>query len=134
MVNSLTNGQEVFERTGHMDILISGSGIAGPTLAYWLARRGFRPTVVERATGLRSSGSPIDVRAGAVDVAEGMGAMSAIRAAGTGTTGMNFVDGRGRRVGHVNMRALERATGSRDVEIARSALAEILYGTAKDHT
>ncbi|MBO3746385.1 FAD-dependent monooxygenase [Streptosporangiaceae bacterium NEAU-GS5] len=116
-----------------MDILISGSGIAGPTLAYWLARHGFRPTVVERAAGLRSSGSPIDVRGPAVDIAEAMGAMDLIRAAGTGTTAMSFVNGSGRRAGRVNMRALERASGSRDVEIARSALAEILYATAKDH-
>jgi hypothetical protein len=25
-------------------VLISGSGVAGPTLAYWLARYGFRPS------------------------------------------------------------------------------------------
>lgn len=30
-------------------ILISGAGIAGLTLAYWLARHGLRPTIVERA-------------------------------------------------------------------------------------
>ena len=30
-------------------ILISGESIAGPTLAYWLKRYGFTPTVVERA-------------------------------------------------------------------------------------
>ena len=43
-------------------VLISRAGIGGSTLAYWLARRGFRPTVVELAAGLRSSGSPVDVR------------------------------------------------------------------------
>src|SRR5262245_1044375 len=43
-------------------VLICGAGVAGPTLAYWLARAGFRPTVVERADGQRSSGSPVDVR------------------------------------------------------------------------
>ena len=34
-------------------ILISGASIAGLTVAHWLARYGFRPTVVERAAGLR---------------------------------------------------------------------------------
>jgi 2-polyprenyl-6-methoxyphenol hydroxylase-like FAD-dependent oxidoreductase len=46
----------------HPTVLISGAGVGGPTLAYWLAERGFRPTVVERAAGLRSSGNPVDVR------------------------------------------------------------------------
>lgn len=32
-----------------MSILISGIGIAGPTLAYWLAARGMKPTLIERA-------------------------------------------------------------------------------------
>lgn len=47
---------------GGRTALISGSGIAGATLAYWLARNGYRATVVERAGALRSSGSPVDVR------------------------------------------------------------------------
>ena len=29
-------------------VLISGAGVAGPTLAYWLARYGFRPTEARR--------------------------------------------------------------------------------------
>ena len=37
-------------------ILISGASVAGPALAYWLARHGFRPTVVERAPSLRDGG------------------------------------------------------------------------------
>jgi 2-polyprenyl-6-methoxyphenol hydroxylase-like FAD-dependent oxidoreductase len=32
-----------------MNILISGAGIAGPTLAYWLRPHGFTPTLVESA-------------------------------------------------------------------------------------
>jgi 2-polyprenyl-6-methoxyphenol hydroxylase-like FAD-dependent oxidoreductase len=30
-------------------VLISGASIAGPALAFWLHRHGFRPVVVERA-------------------------------------------------------------------------------------
>ena len=36
--------------------LISGASIAGTTLAYWLHRNGFTPTVVERAPGIREGG------------------------------------------------------------------------------
>jgi 2-polyprenyl-6-methoxyphenol hydroxylase-like FAD-dependent oxidoreductase len=38
------------------NVLISGAGIAGPTLAYWLRRYGFTPTVVERAPKPREGG------------------------------------------------------------------------------
>ena len=41
-------------------ILISGAGIAGPTLAYWLKAAGFVPTLIERAPHLRTGGYVID--------------------------------------------------------------------------
>lgn len=80
-------------------VLISGAGIGGTTLAYWLARRGFRPTVVERAAGLRSSGNPVDVRGPAVSVADRMGVMPRLREAATQVTAMSFVNASGRQVG-----------------------------------
>ena len=57
------------------DVLISGASIAGPTLAYWLDRYGFRPTVVERSSALRRGwgGHAIDLFGPAVDVTEWMG-------------------------------------------------------------
>ena len=39
-----------------MRVLVSGASIAGPVLAYWLTRRGFDVTVVERAPALRKTG------------------------------------------------------------------------------
>ena len=44
------------------NVLISGASVAGPALAYWLHRYGFRPTVVERAPGLRDGGYAVDFR------------------------------------------------------------------------
>ena len=113
-------------------VLISGAGIAGPTLAYWLARHGLRPTVVERAARPRSSGNPVDVRGPAVTVAERMGIMAWLREAGTQVTAMSFVNGSGREVGRVNMSALRRAAGHADVEVTRGDLASILYEASRD--
>jgi 2-polyprenyl-6-methoxyphenol hydroxylase-like FAD-dependent oxidoreductase len=118
--------------TTNPTVLISGAGVGGPTLAYWLARHGFRPTVVERAAGLRSSGNPVDVRGPAVAVAERMGVMGRLRAAATDVTAMSFVNGSGREVGRVNMRALQRATRSGEVEVTRTDLAKILYEASRD--
>ncbi|MFE2328964.1 FAD-dependent monooxygenase [Streptomyces sp. NPDC059385] len=115
-------------------VLISGAGIAGPTLAYWLARHGFRPTVVELATGVRSSGSPVDVRGPAVEVAERMGIAARLREAGTDVTELWFVDAAGRRTGGLPLSAPTAATaGARDIEIGRGDLAAILHQQASSH-
>src|SRR5260370_19782073 len=44
----------------NQNILVSGASVAGPALAYWLRRRGFNPTVVERAPSLRGGGFAVD--------------------------------------------------------------------------
>lgn len=111
-------------------VLISGAGVAGPTLAYWLARAGFRPTVVERAAGLRSSGSPVDVRGAASRVAEKMGITAKLREARTNATALKFVDDAGRRTGRVPMSVLG---GDGDIELPRTDLAAILHDAARDH-
>lgn len=105
-------------------VLISGASIAGPTLAYWLQRYGFRPTVVERASRLREGGAPVDVRARAVDVAERMGILWRIRQARTDLQEMSFVDASGRSTANIAMSAFQ---DSNDVELMRGDLARILY-------
>jgi 2-polyprenyl-6-methoxyphenol hydroxylase-like FAD-dependent oxidoreductase len=107
-------------------VLISGAGIAGATAAYWLAKAGFQVTVVEQAQDMRSSGSPVDVRGAAVEVAERMGVMERIRAADTRVRDMVFVNSRGHVVSRVNMRTAWAESG--DVELSRGELAAILRG------
>jgi 2-polyprenyl-6-methoxyphenol hydroxylase-like FAD-dependent oxidoreductase len=110
-------------------VLISGAGIAGPTLAYFLGRAGFHVTVVERAQGLRSSGSPVDVRGAAVEVAERMGVMAELREAATTAKTLTFVDAEGRRAARLSMRG--PLLGS-EVELPRGDLAAILHGAGRD--
>ncbi|MFI7003721.1 FAD-dependent oxidoreductase [Nocardia sp. NPDC050175] len=107
-------------------VLISGAGVAGSTLAYWLARRGYEVTVVERAAALRSSGNPVDVKGPAVAVAEQMGIMPQLRAAGSAVDRMTFVDGSGKSVGRVPLAAFQGSGGDREVEVPRADLAAIL--------
>ncbi|WP_436763716.1 FAD-dependent monooxygenase [Streptosporangium sp. V21-05] len=113
-------------------VLISGGGIAGPTLAYWLARHGLRPTVVERAQGLRSSGNPVDVRGPALPVAEEMGLMPRLRELATRATAMSVVDASGRRIARVALPATRSAAGNREVELPRGDLAAALHETVRD--
>ncbi|MDG6108507.1 FAD-dependent monooxygenase [Dactylosporangium aurantiacum] len=113
-------------------VLISGAGVAGPTLAHFLARHGFRPTVVERARGLRSSGNPVDVRGPALPVAEELGIMAELRAAATHATSMLVIDGKGRPARRMPMPTSKSAAGNREVELPRGDLAAILQKAARD--
>lgn len=54
-------------------ILISGAGIAGFTLTYWLKQRGFFPTIVEKHPYARGGGYKVDIRGTAIEVAKRMG-------------------------------------------------------------
>jgi 2-polyprenyl-6-methoxyphenol hydroxylase-like FAD-dependent oxidoreductase len=115
-------------------VLVSGAGVAGPTLAYWLARAGCRPTVVERADGQRSSGSPVDVRGPALPVVEQMGLVDDLRAAATQATGIRFVDSAGRLGRRISMPAGRSAAGTGRIEVPRADLARILCAAARDDT
>ncbi|MFI6167376.1 FAD-dependent oxidoreductase [Nocardia sp. NPDC051052] len=112
-------------------VLISGAGVAGSTLAYWLARRGYEVTVVERAAALRSSGNPVDVKGPAVAVAEQMGIMPQLRAAGSAVDRMIFVDAAGKPVGRVPLAAFQGSSGDREVEVPRADLAAILLAASR---
>ncbi|MFI9327573.1 FAD-dependent monooxygenase [Kitasatospora sp. NPDC052868] len=114
-------------------VLISGAGIAGPTLAYWLARHGLRPTVVEKSQGLRSSGNPVDVRGPALPVADAMGVLPQLRSAATRVTAMRLLNASGREVARVRMPGSRGGAQERqEVEVPRGDLAAVLYAAARD--
>jgi 2-polyprenyl-6-methoxyphenol hydroxylase-like FAD-dependent oxidoreductase len=62
------------------NILISGGGIAGLTLAYWLQHWGFSPTVIEKRPDLDQRGYMIDFYGSGFDVAEKMNLLKALDA------------------------------------------------------
>ena len=118
--------------TKNTTILISGASIAGPTLAYWLKRYGFTPTVVERAPQVREGGYPVDVRFEAVQVAKLMGIWPRLQQEKTTIQEMLFVNERGQRVGRVNIQTVPGALGVEVVEVMRGDLARALYELTKD--
>jgi 2-polyprenyl-6-methoxyphenol hydroxylase-like FAD-dependent oxidoreductase len=74
-----------------MRVLISGAGIAGLTVAYWLRRYGFAPTLVERAPSLLKGGYKIDVRGTALQVLGRMGVHDAVVAASADMQGAQIL-------------------------------------------
>ena len=110
-----------------MSVLISGIGIAGPTLAYWLSVYGIESTLVERAPRLRTGGYVIDFWGSGFDVAERMGLLADIRRDGYDIKELRLVNERGRRVGGFKLDAFRTATRGRYVSIPRSDLAKNIF-------
>lgn len=109
-------------------VLISGAGVAGSVLAFWLSRNGFAPTVVERSPDLRRSGGhAVDLAGVAVEVVERMGLLPAVQEARVRREGVAFHRRRGRPI---RMGRLSTAIADRHVEIQRDDLVSILYDAA----
>jgi 2-polyprenyl-6-methoxyphenol hydroxylase-like FAD-dependent oxidoreductase len=115
-----------------LNVLISGAGIAGCTLAYFLARHGHAATVVERGGAIRSSGAPVDIRGSATEVVDEMGLMPQLRAASTSVAGISFFDSAGQRRAHVDLAGFRRSLSMRHLELPRGDLSTILHQACRD--
>lgn len=113
-------------------ILVSGASIAGPAVAFWLHRRGFAVTVVEKSAGLRGGGYPIDVRGTAVEVARRMGILPRLREAHTETRRVTFLDADGSTAAVVHPQAVTGGVEGHDVEVPRGELAQALHEAVRD--
>ncbi|HJP85889.1 MAG TPA: FAD-binding domain [Gemmatimonadaceae bacterium] len=109
------------------NILISGAGIAGPTLAYWLLERGFTPTIVERAPALRTGGYVVDFWGVGYDVAERMKLLPALYEDGYLIDEVRLVDASGKRITGFDAGLVRKATGNRFVSVMRSDLSCRIY-------
>ena len=115
-------------------VLVSGASVAGPTLAYWLARAGCKVTVVERAPSLRRAGQGLDVRDTARDVVKRMGIFDRMLEKSSHEEGVDVVDKNNRSFAHF---VADQSSGkgdsfSCDIEILRGDLAQILVDVTKD--
>jgi 2-polyprenyl-6-methoxyphenol hydroxylase-like FAD-dependent oxidoreductase len=111
-----------------MRVLISGAGIAGPTLAYWLLRYGSKPTIIEAAPRLRTGGYIIDFWGAGYDIAERMGLLPEITRKGYMVREVRVVGPSGRRVAGFPADAFARMTHGRFVSLSRGDLAASIFG------
>lgn len=103
-------------------VLISGASVAGPSLAFWLSRYGFQPTIVERSRQLREGGYAVDFRGTSMEALRRMGLLEAVKAEATNMGDMYYVDRRDREVA-----TMPAAAFSGELEIMRGDLARILH-------
>ena len=115
-------------------LLISGAGIGGPTLAFWLKAAGFEPTLIEHATTLRTGGYVIDFWGLGYDIAERMGLACQIDRVGYHFREMRIVDDRGERVTGFGTKIFQELTGGRFVTLGRSDMSRLLFEKIKGTT
>lgn len=112
-------------------VLISGAGIAGLTLAYFLNRQGFIPMLIEKHPTLRTGGYKIDIRGVALDVVRKMDLYEAIFEKRTQMKGATFVDPNGDSLTEMNS-DLYGLRSEGELEIVRGDLCEILMSKVSD--
>ncbi|MCK1462969.1 FAD-binding domain [Bradyrhizobium sp. 2] len=110
-------------------VLISGIGIAGPTLAFWLRRAGFEPVLIERSPEVRRGGYIIDFWGHGYEIAERMGLAAEIERAGYHVRELRVVGDDGRRLTGFDARVLSQLSGGRYVSLPRSELSRLLFAS-----
>ncbi len=115
-------------------VLISGAGIAGPTVAFWLRAAGFTPVLIESAPALRTGGYVIDFWGLGYEIARRMGLETDINRVGYHMREMRIVNDNGNRVTGFGTKVFGELTGGQYVTLARSDLARLLFQNIEKST
>ncbi len=112
-------------------MLINGAGIAGPALAFWLSRKGYRVIVCEIAPGIRPGGQTVDLRGSGSDVVERMGLLDQMKARALEQNGAAWVRSDGSRRAEMPVTAFGGNGLVSKLEILRGDLAAVLYDATR---
>tara|TARA_R110002003_G_scaffold991_10_gene21920 strand:- start:8494 stop:9315 length:822 start_codon:yes stop_codon:yes gene_type:complete len=116
-----------------MRVLISGAGVAGPTLAFLLARAGISCTVLEKSKSLLPHGQNVDLQGCAVTVIKQMDLMDEVRRRNTKEKGTQFIASDGKPFAPFPISEGSAASLTSEFEILRGDLAALLHDATKDH-
>lgn len=108
------------------NVLISGAGVAGLTLAFWLKRYGFNPTLIERHPSLRTGGYKIDLRGVALEILKRMGIYATIVEQRTAIKHALCIDRQGNKVSQMSADFCGTRLEGVDLEIMRGNLCVII--------
>jgi 2-polyprenyl-6-methoxyphenol hydroxylase-like FAD-dependent oxidoreductase len=115
-------------------VLISGAGIAGPALAFWLNKSGYLVTIVELADGIRPGGQTVDLRGAGGDVVERMGLIDQMRQRSLDQRGVAWINADGGRRADMPVTAFNGNGLVSKLEILRGDLVDVLDQATKDQT
>jgi 2-polyprenyl-6-methoxyphenol hydroxylase-like FAD-dependent oxidoreductase len=114
-----------------MRVLISGAGVAGPALAWYLSKIGATVTIVEKSPEILAIGQNIDVNGSALQLIKKMGLLPELRRLNTQEIGTQFVNAKGKPCAVFSVKdSLFSMTA--EFEVLRGSLAMLLYNATKD--
>ncbi|WP_315791159.1 FAD-dependent monooxygenase [Fischerella sp. JS2] len=114
------------------NILISGAGIAGLTLAYWLQKFNFNPTLLEKRSDLKDEGFMIDFYGSGFDIAEKMGILNQLQAKHYPISELKFINSQGKTQATLSIEKFRRMLDFRHFNFMRGDLETVLYETIKN--
>ena len=109
------------------NVLISGAGVAGLTLAHYLARAGHQVTIAERAPSVRNTGYAVDFRGAAFEVLAELGLLAAVREHDTRMGGTDLLDRDGTHIGELPAEAF-----AGELEVPKHTVSKLLYDLIAD--
>ncbi len=115
-----------------MEVAISGAGVAGTALAYWLHRTGHTPTLIEQAPAFRTGGYMIDFWGVGYRVAKKMGIEDQLLDAGYEIQQLRSVDSDGKVKAELPVEAIRNLIGHDFTSLPRGDLAATVYRTVAD--
>ncbi|KAG6028305.1 hypothetical protein E4U40_001077 [Claviceps sp. LM458 group G5] len=127
-------------QTKPLRVLISGAGVAGPSLAFWLTRLGHSCTIVERSSQLRASGQQIDIRTQGIEAVDRMGLLGDLRKMVVDEGGLQFVNAQSKPIAtfpkvDAPPGQKKRQQGfSSEYEMMRGDVCQLLYDKTRQST
>lgn len=133
-MNSATEHVGVPAETGlpRLNVLVSGASFAGLSTAYWMNQLGYAVTVVEIGNGLKTGGTPVDIREGTVDIVRRMGLLDRIQSNSLHPRPMVFLDTHGTPIAAMPAQADTLEDSAREYEIERDTLLQIQFDEVKN--
>lgn len=116
----------------NMRVLVSGAGIAGSTVAFFLGKAGATVTVVEKAPALLPHGQNVDIQGSAVTAIKKMGLFDEVMKHNTSEIGTKFIHQSGKSFAPLPLTEDSIASLTSECEILRGDLALILYRRANE--
>jgi 2-polyprenyl-6-methoxyphenol hydroxylase-like FAD-dependent oxidoreductase len=114
-----------------MKILISGAGIAGLTIAYWLREYGFEPVIVEQAPHFERKGFLIGIRGASITVLERMNLLDKALALGLESIHHDILSSKGKPINRSQYLSYKQDTRGK-LPMNRADLHAVLYDAIRD--
>jgi 2-polyprenyl-6-methoxyphenol hydroxylase-like FAD-dependent oxidoreductase len=114
-----------------LNVVVSGASFAGLATAFWMNRLGYRVTVVEVGKGLKTGGSPVDIKEGTVDIMKRMGLLERIQASSLKAKAVDFLDVEGVRIARTPAQSGGAQGSNPEYEIERDALLHMMFEEVK---